>query len=604
MLRFIAMISDGSEPAAQAGERLSSALSASADWLSVQVGPRAWVFYQSAQDDRSELQSLPGHSGAILGRLFEKPDAAGSVPGRVALDQRRSAAIVASAGRALIDRYWGRYVAVVYEPDSRSTFVLRDPTGHLPCFRYVFQGLSIYFSRAEDCLGLGLPRFSINWSFLAAYLCNWRLQNRETGIGDIAEVPAGECVEHRFDGGQRSLLYWNPVAISRSRPLERFDAAVDELRATTRACIWAWASCYPSIVHSLSGGLDSSIVLSCLRSTPSAPSITCVHYYHDATTDTDERSYARAAASHLDYPLIERRLDASSVQLDALSDVAKCPRPAVYQYSVQHGSFENGLALRTGASAIFKGIGGDQVFFQGSGELGVSDCLHSRALLRAWRLSGQVARAERTSVWSVLKSGWSHGLLRRPWSPLADVGRHQRLVRPEVIATVRGDERWIHPWLRSIDGVPRGKLQHVDAMLVPFDYYDPLQRLVAAERVHPLLSQPVMEVCLRTPTYFMAAGGRDRAVARQAFAQDLPKSIVSRQGKAGLDSYLQRVLQGNLQYLRAMLLDGHLVKQRLLDGRRVEAALASPRPQMRQELAELLIYHLSTEAWINSWSAA
>jgi asparagine synthase (glutamine-hydrolysing) len=604
VLHFVALICDGTEPAAQARARLTSKLGASAGWLSVQIGPRAVVFYRSERDDLGEIRTLPGQSGVILGRLFEKPDATRYAPGPVELDQQHSAAIVASAGRVLIDRYWGRYVAFLHEPESRSTYVLRDPTGHLPCFRYTSQGVSIYFSRAEDCLGLGLPKFSINWSFVAAYLCNWRLQNRETGLEEVAEVPAGECVEHHFGGATRSLLYWNPVELSRSRPLESFDSAVDELRGTTRACIWAWASCYPSIVHSLSGGLDSSIVLSCLRAAPSQPSITCVHYFHDAATDMDERGFARSVASHLDCQLIERRLEASSVKLEALSGVAKCPRPAVYQYSVQHGSFENDLALRTGASAVFKGIGGDQVFFQGRGELAVSDYLYSRALLSAWRLSGHVARAERTSVWSVLKSGFARGLLRRPWNPLADVGRHQQLVKPEIVAAVRADERWIHPWLRSIDGVPEGKLQHVETMFVPFDYYDPLQRLVAAERVHPLFSQPVMEVCLRTPTYFMAAGGRDRAVARQAFARDLPKSIVSRQGKAGLDSYLQRVLDGNLQYIRAMLLDGYLVKQQLLDRRRVEAALAMPRPQLRRELVELFVYHLSTEAWIGSWSAA
>jgi asparagine synthase (glutamine-hydrolysing) len=101
----------------------------------------------------------------------------------------------------------------------------------------------------------------------------------------------------------------------------------------------------------------------------------------------------------------------------------------------------------------------------------------------------------------------------------------------------------------------------------------------------------------------MSAQGTDRAVARQAFAADLPRGIVARQGKAGLDSYLQQLLQGNLQFLRSLLLDGELVRQRLLDRHKVEAALASPRPQLRRELAELFVYHLSTEAWINSWAA-
>jgi asparagine synthase (glutamine-hydrolysing) len=604
VLRFIALISDSSEPAAHAGAQLTSALAAASGWLRIQLGPRAAVFYKNERGEPGEIQLLPGQGGVILGWLFEKPDAGQAVARRVELDQQRSIAIVASAGRTLIDRYWGRYVAYLHDPESRSTYVLRDPTGHVPCFRCTFRGVSLYFSHIEDCLGLGLPKLSINWRFVAAYLCNWRLHNHDTGLEQVAEVPPGECVEHRFDGSSRSQLYWNPVEISRSQPLESFDAAVEELRHTTRACIWAWASCYPGILHSLSGGLDSSIVLSCLRTAPSRPSVTCVHHFHEVSTDTDERSFARSAASHFDCELIEHRLDTASARLDALAEVSKCPRPAVYHYSVQQAGFENELALQAGASGIFKGIGGDQVFCQGIGPVAVSDHLHSRALLSAWRLAKHVAYAERTSVWSVFRSACARGLLRRRWNPLSEMGRYRHLVRSEIVAGVRGEERWIHPWLRSDEDVPEGKLQHIDSMIEPFDYYDPLHRLVAAERVHPLFSQPLMEVCIRTPTYHMAAGGMDRAVARRAFAQDLPRAIISRQGKAGLDSYVQRLLQGNLPYIRALLLDGHLVQQQLLDRQKVEAALASPRPRMGPELAELFVYHLSTEAWARSWSAS
>jgi len=601
VLRYIAFVCDGSEVGEQTVRQLSSKLAACPEWRNTRLGLRAAVFYQAATDD--EVQLFPAQDGLVLGRVFKQPDANGNAPERIELDADLAIAIVRSAGRVLTDRYWGRYVALLQDSALRSTYVMRDPTGHLPCFRFAMPGVSIYFSDIADVLALGVGKFSINWRFVAAYLCNWRLQNHETGLAEVAEVQPGECMEHRVDGSSKTRLYWNPVEISRARPIQSFDTAVDELRRTTQACIWAWASCYPRVVHSLSGGLDSSIVLSCLHTAPSRPAITCVHYFHDSTTDADERAFARSAASHFNRELVERKLDASQVRLDAMLNVSKFPRPAVYQYSVQHAGFENDLALRSGASAIFKGVGGDQVFCQGEGMLAVADYVHARAFRSAWQLSTHVARAERTSVWSVLKAGLARGLLRRRWNPLEEVGRHQRLVRADVVASVRGDRRWIHPWLQSADAVAEGKLKHIETMLVPFDYYDPLHHLVAAERVHPLFSQPVMEACLRIPTYFMSAEGTDRAVARRAFAADLPRGIVARQGKAGFDSYLQQLLQGNLQFLRSLLLDGELVRQQLLDRHKVEAALASPRPQLRRELAELFVYHLSTEAWINSWAA-
>ena len=91
-------------------------------------------------------------------------------------------------------------------------------------------------------------------------------------------------------------------------PIQDPQTAITELRRTARACIHTWAACYSDIVHNLSGGLDSSIVLSCLKDAPSQPNISCLHYFGTGP-DEDERKYARLMAGRVGIELIEHQLD-------------------------------------------------------------------------------------------------------------------------------------------------------------------------------------------------------------------------------------------------------------------------------------------------------
>jgi hypothetical protein len=52
------------------------------------------------------------------------------------------------------------------------------------------------------------------------------------------------------------------------------------------------------------------------------------------------------------------------------------------------------------------------------------------------------------------------------------------------------------------------------------------------------------------------------------------------------------------------MLDGILVKEGLLDRRRVETVLADRHSVVGPEAAELVAFHLSTEAWLRSWIAS
>ena len=174
------------------------------------------------------------------------------------------------------------------------------------------------------------------------------------------------------------------------------------------------------------------------------------------------------------------------------------------------------------------------------------------------------------------------------------------LLVPAVIEEARRSAGFLHPLLRHPRGAPSGKLWHAHQISQPFDFYDPLAREGDAERISPLFSQPVMELCLRIPTYVLTDGGWDRAVARRAFYDDLPPEIRNRRHKGGIEEHLRLTLEHNRAFLRELLLDGALVREGVIDRGRVAEVLSGRATPIGTGSGEVLEY-AGIEAWLKRW---
>lgn len=606
MFRYFALCWNPQDPNQETAARLvAQRLSGfSREWQLTFDMDGLMVLHAGSRAGSSETYLLTGDRGVVLGKLFANPTAGQGLPvSKVELDANASEAIIASAGRKLIERYWGRYVAFLRDPSSRTMWVLRDPTAGMPGFFTPFRGVTLFFSLAEDCASLNLLQFSINWPYIGASMCLPSLQTRQTGVNEITELQPGECLLVQVDGSHSTRLYWDPVRIARSNVIADTREAVRNIRHATQLCVWAWASCYPRIIHLLSGGLDSSIVLSCLRSAPAGPDVTCVNYFSTAPREADERRFARLAATAESCKLLEYENDVTDVRLERILDFPRTARIRSRLYHVQHSRSEGQVAAHYRASAIFRGIGGDQLFCQGSTTLAVADHLHEHGLGQGFlHVALQAARRQNISFWSVLRTAIQMAWLGPPWRPARLAGEYPSAVIPAaVIAATKANESFAHPWFQSASKLAPGKLLHIFWISNHADFYDPLGAPTAPERVAPLLSQPLMETCLRIPTYVHNANGRDSAVARYAFEQELPREIFLRRTKGLIDSFVIEILRNNLAFVRELLLDGLLAKERLLDRRQVEAILKDRQSALRVEAVELVMTHLNIEAWLRSW---
>jgi asparagine synthase (glutamine-hydrolysing) len=162
--------------------------------------------------------------------------------------------------------------------------------------------------------------------------------------------------------------------------------------------------------------------------------------------------------------------------------------------------------------------------------------------------------------------------------------------------------RFVHPLHDALSQLSIGKFMQTAGLLYPLGYYDPFERESAPELVNPLLSQPVVELCLRLPTYLLSAGGRGRDLARRAFSGDLPAQIANRRSKGGMEEHIKSVLELNIGLVRELLLNGELNRLGLLDTSRLDTLL-SGRPTAMSGAPAQLHGLVAIEAWLTRWRA-
>ena len=454
----------------------------------------------------------------------------------------------------------------------------------------------------EDGVRLGLDDFSVNWKYVAAALCYMRLQLHSTALEGVSQVLGGECVE-LCRGRTRRSFYWDPLQIADSEVFENPAEAAQALRRATRDCVHAWASCYGGILHTLSGGLDSSIVMACLQDAPSQPRITCINY-HSPGSDADERAYARLAAQAAGRELIERERNAAFSFEPLLHMQRSSVPPVTFLYGLENMRAEAQLAAEHGASAIFSGNTGDQLFYQSRAGFAAADYISRHGIRPAlFSIALNAARMDRVSVWNVLREALAHRMFQVPWSARSDVAQFRQLLTRDVVDAVQRDDTFIHPLFQHPGQRPNGKLYHAYSLLFAPDFYTPTGRPDDPELIAPLYAQPLIEICLRIPTYLLTHGGWDRAAARRAFQHEVPREIITRQTKGGMEEHAKTIFARNLALVRDLLLNGFLVEEGILDRNKLREVLSGNPTRLGAGTVELYDY-FAAEAWIRRWRGA
>ncbi len=538
MLRYVAWIWDASDEAsnAEAGTFALHFETSGAPWRRAFRRPGIDVFVTGCKPRTDEVYEL-SNTGVILGKLFARSDE-GSQEAPIQVPDEEVSRIMTRQGRDLIARYWGRYVAFLCDTGSRRIRVLRAPCGTLPCLRVPVGKLHCYCSWIDDLAPLGVDRWSVSWPVLCALLSGALPDLRQTAVSGLSQVLGGECVSHNGLEIEHTW-YWDPID---SDEIEvDLEGAAQLLNKRVVDCIRAWRGCYGKIVQTLSGGLDSSIVA--VSQVLFAPQAAAFLNYYLPDSDSEERKFARLIATQLGVELTEWQHD-PSLSLKGLLQMRRQPMPAICLHSLEFSQREAEFCAEKGATAIWGGHGGDQAFYTGAGAPCAASYLARHAHgPSACRVILDAAYRDGRSVRDVLRA--IRQQKEAPFSILLgmQLGRYRALMEPDVLEQLRRVQPvWLHPLLRHHKDADPARLVHAEQALPADDYFDTFCGPNYPDRISPLLSQPVVELCLSFPRDLLISGGWTRAIARRAFKSALPCEIVMRREKGGVRELFREVL--------------------------------------------------------------
>lgn len=479
---------------------------------------------------------------------------------------------------------WGDYIVVT--GDMHGAHVLRAPLGRLPCYYVRWKSAVILVSDIRVLKSLGLPVPALDWDAVARFLIAPELRAAATCLAGVSELVGG-CRLTILNGDIHIRTAWSPWPFA-SKVAQLRDAreARIMLRRTIEEVVGAHCRQYSHILLGVSGGLDSSIVAAVAARSRAQTTLVTM-----AASDRagDERAYARILAGRLGLPLIEAFEDIARVDVH-VSRSGHLPRPHARSFAQSSDDVFVALAKERGIDAFLSGAGGDNIFWNLTSAASVVDTvLGGFGPGATFRNALDLADMCGASVPHVLLRALRSGLSRRPVSWPTD----GTFVADDVRREISAHE---HPWLVApADHLP-GKVRHVHCIMGIENHLEGYGREALAPMVAPLLSQPLVEACLRIPTWMWCMGGQDRALARAAFADCLPAAILERTEKGTPFGFALQLFEKNRAVLRDMLLDGVLAREHLLDLRAVEACLARDDPA-----AGLAHYRLLCIADVEAW---
>jgi asparagine synthase (glutamine-hydrolysing) len=529
---------------------------------------------------------LTNDRGAIVGTLFSDR----SATRLTRLEGRQEELIGSSRGEALAQGFWGQYVALIREDGGRVSIV-RAPLGSLPCLMTRCGNAILVASDLAMLELAGWTADGIAWDQVVRHLMARDLHRTRTCLAGVDELRGGERLT--VLGPEMEIEpVWSPwrYAGGRYRPADRNQAA-SQVRKAVLTAVRAGSADARNPLLMLSGGLDSSIVAMAMKRLE-RPFTGLNIVGRDPIGD--ERTHARRVAGAAGIRLLEAFWNIDGVDVTR-SAAAHMVRPA-RSFTQETDRLIAAAAAEVGADLLLDGSGGDDVFCSLQSVTPVIDAWSQGAAPAALAAAREIARLTQASLPVVALRAMRRASLRGPgyrWpcdtTLLAGTAVHGA-----------GDAA-DHPWLAAPRIALPGTAGHI-ALLVTAqcwaEGFDPRAPLAHAS---PLATQPVAEACLGVPSWWWFRDGRNRAVAREAFAACLPSAIVQRRSKGSPDGFVAELFENNRQTIRAMLLEGRLQAQGILDRGAAERVLADPRPALGLGYRRVMRL-VDAEAWVASWA--
>jgi asparagine synthase (glutamine-hydrolysing) len=515
----------------------------------------------------------------------------------------------------------GMFAFAIWDAKQRQLLLARDHVGVKPLYYWIDRE-RVYFASEIKAL-LRVPELpnELNVAAVPHYLTFLWVPGEETMLRGIRKLEPGHYLLWR--DGKATVKRWFDLryepddAVSEREWVERVHETF--VRTTRRQMV----SDVP-LGAFLSGGLDSSSIVSSMREAFPDREITCYTVRFDANDmardqGADDYPYARRVAEILDVrlrgvllkPNVIRLLPKMIWHLDEPdADPAIFPSYLICK-----------LAREDGTTVLLSGTGGDEIFFGYRSHMAYRTYERLRWLARypggpalsaavaaSTALLGaqnRTARRLRKFQKGLDQSALERHLALSEWStvPIRD-----EILRPDVMAAcpdARAEPACMRKYYESFSG--SGELNRHSHLLIQtflaahnFLYTDKTSMAVSVETRVPFMDVELMRLAARIPEDLKLRGATTKYVLKKAMERYLPPSVLYR-SKTGFGAPLRQWIAEDLQHPIEVLLGRKQLERRgLFDPATVERVLAE-NERDEADHAYLIYALLNLELWLETF---
>ncbi|HEX7243714.1 MAG TPA: asparagine synthase-related protein [Longimicrobiaceae bacterium] len=526
--------------------------------------------------------------------------------GDVRLDDRRGVAALSGADprtasdlELVLAAWEARGEACVRALHGDFGFVVWDTReGALHAARDAFGVRTLYPAEAGGVLAVGSRLLALvdggdfDEEYAADFMAAGFPATAATPYAGCRQLRQGEALTVRSGRTLRSWRHWHPddVAPGETRPEGE---VAEELRALLTEAVRTRVEGGGSTWAQLSGGLDSSSIVSLASSDSAVPPLGGTLTFTDTFLSADETRFSDAVVER--WGLRNEKLGSFWLWQDDGTPPPAQDEPRRQWAFWARDRRATAVVRAAGGRVLLSGGGGDD-YLTGDRSY-VADLLAAGRLRAALAETARHAVARRESFWLALRRDGLHPLLPAGVRRRAGIGAAvPRFVLPDFsrrtgfAARMLGNEAPCGPHGR----MHRSAAQSLEAIS------GALERGVwedGIEMRYPFLHRPLVELGLRLPPAMLIRPGETKRVLRLAMRGVLPEAVRTRRGKMGPTARMDWSLAHESARLREMLRDPLVARAGWIDAAGLREAVER---LGRGEREDRLVVHavLAMETWM------
>lgn len=498
-------------------------------------------------------------------------------------------------GRVFAEALWGDYL--LFSSLAGQLCVTRDPKGAIPCFYVVWGSCTIWFSNVADLPAAVRRQLRPDFDVIRLNFYCPKMAKRRTGLAGVNQVMAGSTVLVS-DGPLITVENWKPENFIPISPPD-LETSAKNIRDSVIEVVSAYGNYFDNPLVSI-GGFDSSVIW-CIADKFLGRPLNGLSL-HSRTERGNERRYVTSL------PGLERiamlPMNGDSIDPEPVFNPNLAVSPPGFVDLIDLTWKRETLGEVSTFDGVLYGIGGDNVFLQAADIYPAGDYVKTNGMTsEAFMHMANSARYAPASIAKVFVNCLQELFGNCDnWQFFLDYSLN-RLDKCGYTRDFLADLPTItdlHPGYESIGSAGKGKaLQILSSCFCASEFYD-MHQPTQFERCELYLSQPILEACLRVPSWMLAYGGVDRGLARIAFADLIPREVLQRTSKSGPEDVYDRFVELHFPRIRDFLSEGVLMREGTVDEGSL-TTLFETNPVTSKPRSHRLITLVSNEAWARKW---